>query len=65
MTTRWNNARILFYDARGLSDVSVHRTHSQRSSPAFDPLVRKANDVAAGAVLLTAIATAVIGAIVF
>ena len=40
-------------------------THSQRSSPAFHPRVRKANDVTAGAVLLTAIATAVIGAIVF
>ena len=35
------------------------------ASPAFHPLVRDAKDVAAGAVLLTAIAAAVIGAIVF
>src|SRR6478672_11459842 len=35
------------------------------ASPEFHPLVRDAKDVAAGAVLLTAIAAAVIGAIVF
>ena len=35
------------------------------ASPVFHPLVREAKDVAAGAVLLTAIAAAVIGAIVF
>jgi diacylglycerol kinase (ATP) len=35
------------------------------ASPAFHPLVRDAKDVAAGAVLLTAIAAAVIGGIVF
>jgi diacylglycerol kinase (ATP) len=35
------------------------------ASPEFHPLVRDAKNVAAGAVLLTAIAAAVIGAIVF
>ena len=35
------------------------------ASPEFHPLVRDAKDVAAGAVLLTAIAAATIGAIVF
>ena len=35
------------------------------ASPDFHPLVRDAKDVAAGAVLVTAIAAAVIGAIVF
>ena len=35
------------------------------ASPDFHPLVRDAKDVAAGAVLLTAIGSAVIGAIVF
>jgi diacylglycerol kinase (ATP) len=35
------------------------------ASPAFHPLVRDAKDVAAGAVLLTAIAASVIGGIVF
>ena len=35
------------------------------ASPAFHPLVRDAKDVAAGAVLLTAIAAAIIGALVF
>jgi diacylglycerol kinase (ATP) len=35
------------------------------ASPEFHPLVRDAKDVAAGAVLLTAIAAAVIGGIVF
>ena len=35
------------------------------ASPEFHPLVRDAKDVAAGAVLLTAIAAAVIGVIVF
>jgi diacylglycerol kinase (ATP) len=35
------------------------------ASPEFHPLVRDAKDVAAGAVLITAIAAAVIGAIVF
>lgn len=35
------------------------------ASPEFHPLVRDAKDVAAGAVLLTAIAAAVIGAIIF
>ena len=35
------------------------------ASPEFHPLVRDAKDVAAGAVLLTAIAAGVIGAIVF
>lgn len=35
------------------------------ASPAFHPLVRDAKDVAAGAVLVTAIAAAVIGAIIF
>jgi diacylglycerol kinase (ATP) len=35
------------------------------ASPAFHPLVRDAKDVAAGAVLITAIAAAIIGAIVF
>jgi diacylglycerol kinase (ATP) len=35
------------------------------ASPEFHPLVRDAKDVAAGAVLLTAIAAAIIGAIVF
>ena len=35
------------------------------ASPQFHPLVRDAKDVAAGAVLLTAIAAASIGAIVF
>ena len=35
------------------------------ASPAFHPLVRDAKDVAAAAVLVTAIAAAVIGAIVF
>ena len=35
------------------------------ASPAFHPLVRDAKDVAAGAVLITAIAAAIIGALVF
>ena len=35
------------------------------ASPEFHPLVRDAKDVAAGAVLLTALAAAVIGAIIF
>lgn len=35
------------------------------ASPEFHPLVRDAKDVAAGAVLITAIAAVVIGAIVF
>jgi diacylglycerol kinase (ATP) len=35
------------------------------TSPEFHPLVRDAKNVAAGAVLLTAIAAAVIGAIIF
>ena len=35
------------------------------ASPEFHPLVRDAKDVAAGAVLLTAIAATVIGAIIF
>lgn len=35
------------------------------ASPSFHPIVREAKDVAAGAVLLTAIAAAVIGAIIF
>ena len=35
------------------------------ASPDFHPLVRDAKDVAAGAVLVTAIAAAVIGAIIF
>ena len=35
------------------------------ASPEFHPLVRDAKDVAAGAVLLTAVASAVIGSIVF
>jgi diacylglycerol kinase (ATP) len=35
------------------------------ASPDFHPLVRDAKDVAAGAVLLTAIAAAVIGVIIF
>jgi diacylglycerol kinase (ATP) len=35
------------------------------ASPDFHPLVRDAKDVAAGAVLVTAIAAAVIGAVVF
>ena len=35
------------------------------ASPAFHPLVRDAKDVAAGAVLVTAIAAAIIGAIIF
>jgi diacylglycerol kinase (ATP) len=35
------------------------------ASPTFHPLVRDAKDVAAGAVLVTAIAAAVIGAIIF
>jgi diacylglycerol kinase (ATP) len=35
------------------------------ASPEFHPLVRDAKDVAAGAVLLTAIAAAVIGLIIF
>jgi diacylglycerol kinase len=35
------------------------------TSPEFHPLVHDAKDVAAGAVLLTAIAAAVIGAIIF
>jgi len=35
------------------------------ASPEFHPLVRDAKDVAAGAVLITAIAAAVIGALVF
>jgi diacylglycerol kinase (ATP) len=35
------------------------------ASPAFHPLVRDAKDVAAGAVLVTAIAAAVIGTIIF
>jgi diacylglycerol kinase (ATP) len=35
------------------------------ASPEFHPLVRDAKDVAAGAVLVTAIAAAIIGAIVF
>ncbi len=35
------------------------------ASPEFHPLVRNAKDVAAGAVLVTAVAAAVIGAIVF
>jgi diacylglycerol kinase (ATP) len=35
------------------------------ASPAFHPLIRDAKDVAAGAVLLTAVAAAVIGGIVF
>jgi len=35
------------------------------ASPSFHPLVRDAKDVAAGAVLLTAIAAAAIGGIVF
>ena len=35
------------------------------ASPAFHPLVRDAKDVAAGAVLITAVAAAVIGGIIF
>jgi len=35
------------------------------ASPAFHPLVRDAKDVAAGAVLITAIAAAIVGAIIF
>jgi diacylglycerol kinase (ATP) len=35
------------------------------ASPAFHPLVRDAKDVAAGAVLVTAISAAVIGTIIF
>lgn len=35
------------------------------ASPEFHPLIRDAKDVAAGAVLLTSIAAAIIGAIVF
>lgn len=35
------------------------------ASPTFHPLVRDAKDVAAGAVLVTAIASAVIGSIIF
>lgn len=35
------------------------------ASPAFHPVVRDAKDVAAGAVLITAIAASIIGAIVF
>ena len=35
------------------------------ASPEFHPLVREAKDVAAGAVLLTAIAAAVIGVLIF
>ena len=35
------------------------------ASPEFHPLVRDAKDVAAGAVLITAIAAAIIGAIIF
>jgi diacylglycerol kinase len=35
------------------------------ASPEFQPLVRDAKDVAAGAVLLTSVAAVVIGAIVF
>jgi len=35
------------------------------ASPKFHPLVRDAKDVAAGAVLVTAIAAALIGAIIF
>jgi diacylglycerol kinase (ATP) len=35
------------------------------ASPEFHPLVRDAKDVAAGAVLLTAVAAAIIGIIVF
>lgn len=35
------------------------------ASPAFHPIVRDAKDVAAGAVLLSAIASAIIGAIIF
>jgi diacylglycerol kinase (ATP) len=35
------------------------------ASPEFHPLVRDAKDVAAGAVLLTAVAAAIIGALVF
>jgi len=35
------------------------------ASPEFHPLVRKAKDVAAGAVLITAVAAVIIGSIVF
>jgi diacylglycerol kinase (ATP) len=35
------------------------------ASPEFHPLVRDAKDVAAGAVLVTAIASAIIGALIF
>jgi diacylglycerol kinase (ATP) len=35
------------------------------ASPEFHPLVRDAKDVAAGAVLLSAVAAAIIGAIIF
>src|SRR6267154_4224733 len=35
------------------------------ASPDFHPLVRDAKDVAAGAVLVTAVATVIIGAIIF
>lgn len=35
------------------------------ASPSFHPLVRNAKDVAAGAVLITAVAAAVIGSIIF
>lgn len=35
------------------------------ASPKFNPLVREAKDVAAGAVLITAIGSAVIGSIIF
>jgi diacylglycerol kinase (ATP) len=35
------------------------------ASPAFHPLVRDAKNVAAGAVLITAIAAAIIGALIF
>ena len=35
------------------------------ASPEFHPIVRDAKDVAAGAVLVTAIASAIIGAVIF
>jgi hypothetical protein len=55
-------------DRRGLDRGSAQylaRVLCDVASPEFHPLVEKAKDVAAGAVLLTAIGSALVGALVF
>ena len=46
-------------------EVSWRSSLADAASPEFHPLIRDAKDVAAGAVLVTAIAAVVIGSIIF